>query len=114
MRVQTYKYQVCKGEGVIGDPVQVRISFWQSHRYLGHMECHDEDDCHRADNVAKLQNLNAHPCLLLFSNLTDYIIVLIIKNESARSLAYSEAVEHAGLNPLAKDMVTHGKNQIYK
>ena len=78
------------------------------------MKSKDKDNCERANDVAKLQYLNTHPCLLMFSNLAYYFIILIIKHKSARGNISSEAVQHTSFNSLAKDMISQCKNQIHK
>ena len=71
---------------------------------MGNVKSKDEQDGEAANDVSQSQYLNAHPCLLLFSNLTYYIIILIIEDKSAFGKAYSEAVEHASFYSLAEEV----------
>ena len=102
MRIHTDQSHECQGERIVRYPVDV----WQPSRRCDYQLCQvqskDEQDREAAYDVSESQYLNAHPCLLLFSYLTYYIIILIIEQEPALGIAYSKAIEHAGFNSLAK------------
>jgi hypothetical protein len=71
-----------------------------------------EQDREAACNVSESQYLNAHPCLLLFSYLTYYIIILIIEQKPALGITNPKAIEHASLNSLAKVVETYSDCKV--